>query len=142
MPKLKSLRHKHFQRAFHRQKPDNEQSNNFPPPVITMPPLMEFHKRAIHSASTIDNDTVLTDTHFDCTPPLRSLPRREAPILHSKMPNENLKRTVVRKPLNSIESAIQERSVRIIQDTQNRSVTVQRVHQSFQKQTYLPFDKK
>jgi hypothetical protein len=105
---------------------------------------MEFHKRVIHSASTIDNDTSLNDTHFDCTPPLRSLPRREAPISHPKMPNENgnLKRTGLQKPLNSIESAIKERSIRFPQDNQNRSVTVQRVHQNSQKQLYLPFDKK
>jgi hypothetical protein len=141
-PKLKTLQHRHLQRIHQRQRIENEQWNNHPPPIISMPPLMEFQRHLSHSASTIDNDTTLNDTHFDCTPPLRSLPRREPPILHSKMPHENLKRIIEQKPLNSIESAIKERSIRLAQENLNQSITVPRINQGFKKQLYLPFNKK
>ncbi len=150
--KLKSLRHRHLQRIHQRQqaKNENEQLNIHVPPIITMPPLIEFQRRLSHSSSMIEYDTSLVDTHFESTPPLRSLPRRETPILHPRMPiandNSNLRRTLSQKlnnqPLSSFETVIRERSTRFTPENQNRSTAVQRVNQVVKKQIFLPFDKK
>lgn len=152
---FKGLPTRRLQRIHQRQqmnnhKTDHDQTSNNPPPIITIPNLMEFSRRLSRSSSIYESDTTITDPPIDSTSP-QSFLRRETPIIRSKGPihndNGSVKRSyanklngyLVHQPLNSMESVLKERSVRFHQGSTN---TLQRANQVFKKQIYLPFERK
>ena len=131
-------------------KTETEQTTNIPPPIITIPNLMEFSRRLSRSSSIYESDTTITDPPVDSSSP-QSFLRRETPIIRSKKSihtdNGSVKRGytnklngyLVHQPLNSTESVLKERSVRF---QQSSTYTLQRANQVFKKQIYLPFERK
>jgi hypothetical protein len=156
-PMFKSLPNKRLQHIQRRQqqqqqnnKNDTEQTNNMCPPIITMPHLMEFSRRLSYSSSLNDNDGTITDTQIDSNS-IHSPSKQETPILRTKMPILNNKRTfsqkipnyVLQSPLSTIESVLKERSIGLTQENSpNQSNRLRCVNQIFKKQIFLPFEKK
>lgn len=148
-PVFKNLTQRRFHRLPRRDphpKLDTEQTN-ISPPIISLTNIVDLTRHCNRSPTNQENDISIIESLNEPVP-IRSLPKRDTPILRSKISlvsSNNIKQILVQRTANQlpkqsltpIESSSKDRSL-----IANQENSIQRVHQIIKRQIFLPFNKK